>query len=32
MTGDPPRVGDHPDAKPVFDLDALGLMRAVATL
>jgi 5,10-methylenetetrahydrofolate reductase len=32
MTGDSPEAGDHPNAKPVFDLDALGLMRAVAAL
>jgi methylenetetrahydrofolate reductase (NADH) len=32
MTGDSPGAGDHPDAKPVFDLDALGLMQAVAAL
>jgi methylenetetrahydrofolate reductase (NADPH) len=32
MTGDNPGAGDHPDARPVFDLDVLGLMRAVATL
>jgi 5,10-methylenetetrahydrofolate reductase len=32
MTGDSPEAGDHPAAKPVFDLDALGLMRAVAAL
>ena len=32
MTGDPPGAGDHLDAKPVFDLDVLGLLQAVATL
>jgi 5,10-methylenetetrahydrofolate reductase len=32
MTGDPPGAGDHPDTKPVFDLDVSGLLRAVATL
>ena len=32
MTGDPPGAGDHPDAKPVFDLDVLGLLHAVAAL
>src|SRR5215470_3683162 len=32
MTGDPPGAGDHPDAKPVFDLDVLGLLQAVAAL
>lgn len=32
MTGDHPRTGDHPDATPVFDLDVLGLLQAVAAL
>jgi 5,10-methylenetetrahydrofolate reductase len=32
MTGDPPGAGDHPNAKPVFDLDVLGLLQAVAAL
>ena len=32
MTGDPPGAGDHPDAKPVFDLDVLRLLQAVAAL
>lgn len=32
MTGDPPGAGDHPDAKPVFDLDVSGLLRAVRAL
>lgn len=38
LTGDPPRTGDHPDAKPVFDLTSLSLietahrMREEATL
>ena len=32
MTGDPPGAGDHPDAKPVFDLEVLGLLQAVRTL
>lgn len=32
MTGDPPRAGDHPDARPVFDLDSIALLRAVASL
>jgi methylenetetrahydrofolate reductase (NADPH) len=26
MTGDHPRFGDHPDAKPVFDLDSVQLL------
>lgn len=32
MSGDNPAAGDHPDAKPVFDLEAIGLLRAVAAL
>lgn len=32
MTGDPPDRGDHPDAKPVFDLEATGLLRAISML
>jgi methylenetetrahydrofolate reductase (NADPH) len=32
MTGDPPGAGDHPDAKPVFDLNVLGLLQAVVAL
>ena len=32
MTGDDPRVGDHPDAKPVFDLEAIALLRAIAAM
>ena len=32
MTGDPPSSGDHPDAKPVFDLDAITLLRAIKSL
>ncbi len=32
MTGDPPRAGDHPDAKPVFDLDSVALLRAAVSL
>lgn len=32
MTGDPPGAGDHPEAKPVFDLEVLGLLQAAATL
>ncbi len=30
LTGDPPGAGDHPDAKPVFDVDSVGLMRAAS--
>ena len=32
MTGDPPSGGDHPDAKPVFDLGAEALLAAVKSL
>ena len=32
MSGDPPGGGDHPDAKAVFDLDAIGLLRAVESM
>jgi len=32
MSGDPPGVGDHPDAKAVFDLDAIGLLHATKSL
>ena len=32
MGGDPPGTGDHPDAKPVFDLDAISLLSTAATL
>lgn len=32
MTGDPPGNGDHPDAKPVFDLDTVGMLAAARTL
>jgi methionine synthase / methylenetetrahydrofolate reductase (NADH) len=32
MTGDPPRVGDYPDATAVFDVDSIGLTNVVAQL
>jgi methylenetetrahydrofolate reductase (NADPH) len=32
MTGDPPGAGDHPDAKPVFDLEAIALLKSIASL
>ena len=32
MTGDHPRFGDHPDAKPVFDLDGMQLIQAARTM
>ncbi|MEZ0230641.1 MAG: bifunctional homocysteine S-methyltransferase/methylenetetrahydrofolate reductase [Planctomycetota bacterium] len=32
ITGDPPKLGDYPDATPVFDVDAIGLTNMVARL
>jgi methylenetetrahydrofolate reductase (NADPH) len=32
MTGDHPRFGDHPDAKPVFDLDSVQLLWLARTM
>src|SRR5439155_19894003 len=32
MTGDHPRFGDHPDAKPVFDLDSIQLVWTARTM
>lgn len=32
MTGDSPANGDHPDAKPVFDLTTVGLLEAARAL
>ena len=32
LTGDPPSSGDHPEAKPVFDLDGVSLVKAAADL
>lgn len=32
LTGDSPSVGDHKEAKPVFDLDTVQVMRAVTQL
>jgi len=32
MTGDHPLVGDHPQAKPVYDLDSIQLLTLVKTL
>ena len=32
LTGDHPILGDHPDAKPVFDLDSVQLIRVARTL
>lgn len=32
LTGDHPRFGDHPDGKPVFDLDGVQLVWAARTM
>lgn len=32
ITGDPPKMGDFPDATPVFDLDSIGLLRLIQGL
>jgi 5,10-methylenetetrahydrofolate reductase len=32
VTGDPPRIGDYPDATAVFDVDSIGLTNVVAHL
>lgn len=32
LTGDHPSTGDHPKAKPVFEVDSLGLLEIAATL
>ncbi|HNX80903.1 MAG TPA: methylenetetrahydrofolate reductase [Candidatus Omnitrophota bacterium] len=32
LTGDHPSMGDHPDAKPVFDLDSVQLLQAAVRL
>jgi len=32
LTGDHVSLGDHPDAKPVFDLDSVSLLHAAKTL
>jgi methionine synthase I (cobalamin-dependent)/5,10-methylenetetrahydrofolate reductase len=32
VTGDPPKVGDYPDASPLFDVDSIGLANMVARL
>src|SRR5690606_14952021 len=32
VTGDPPHVGDYPDATAVFDVDSIGLTNVVARL
>jgi homocysteine S-methyltransferase len=32
ITGDPPKMGDFPDATPVYDLDSIGLLRLIDAL
>lgn len=32
MTGDHPKLGDHPDAKPVFDIDSIQLIKVIREL
>jgi methionine synthase I (cobalamin-dependent)/5,10-methylenetetrahydrofolate reductase len=32
VTGDPPKLGDYPDATGVFDVDSIGLTQAVTNL
>jgi len=32
ITGDPPKLGDYPDASSVFDVDAIGLVKIVKEL
>ncbi|MHC5034418.1 MAG: methylenetetrahydrofolate reductase [Planctomycetota bacterium] len=32
LTGDHNVLGDHPDSKPVFDLEAVGLLQCIETL
>jgi homocysteine S-methyltransferase len=32
ITGDPPKLGDYPDATGVFDVDAIGLTQVIANL
>jgi len=32
ITGDPPKLGDYPDATAVFDVDSIGLVRIVSKL
>lgn len=32
LTGDPVRVGDHTEAKPVFDWNSMGLIEAITNL
>jgi len=32
ITGDPPKMGDFPDATPVYDVDSIGLLRLISSL
>ncbi len=32
ITGDPPRVGDFPEATAVYDIDSIGLLRLVSNM
>jgi homocysteine S-methyltransferase len=32
ITGDPPKLGDYPDATAIFDVDSIGLAKIVASL
>ena len=32
LTGDHPAMGDHPQSKPVYDLDSVGLLQAIVNL
>ena len=32
LTGDLPTLGDHPEAKPVYDLDSVSLLSAISKL
>jgi methylenetetrahydrofolate reductase (NADPH) len=32
LTGDPIKAGDHPDAKPVFDLESVRLLQLISSL
>lgn len=32
LTGDGVQCGDHPDAKPVFDLDSISLLETISTM
>ncbi|MEO8801467.1 MAG: bifunctional homocysteine S-methyltransferase/methylenetetrahydrofolate reductase [Polyangiaceae bacterium] len=32
ITGDPPKIGDFPDATPVYDLDSIGILKLASRL